>query len=408
MTNPIPFLAFVRANAPWLAATAALTLSSSFGQTFFISIFAGEIRDEFGLSHGDWGGIYTLGTLASAGLMLFAGGLTDRTRVRTIAYVFLAGLAVVCLAMAVVPWVWALVFVIFGLRFCGQGMLSHTASVAVGRWFAQGRGRANAIASMGFLLGEALLPFLFVIVMSMIGWRSSWIIAGTLALLFIPLMRRLLSAERQPQTSVALDQEPGMLARHWTRRDMLSHWLFWFVSLGVIAPSTFGTAYFFHQVHLTELKGWSLASFVALIPLYSATSLGSTFLFGAVADRFGTSRIVPLAMVPGALGFLIVANAGGLWGAAIAFFLFGLMQGANSTIGGTFWPEYYGTQHLGSVRAVATSVMVLGSAIGPGLTGYLIDLGIGYTTQLVWMAIYMLAVATLLAIVLEKARRLLA
>jgi len=66
-----------------------LTLSSCFGQTFFISIFAGEIRGEFGLSHGEWGGIYTIGTLASALLMLWAGGLTDRFRIRNLAPVVL-------------------------------------------------------------------------------------------------------------------------------------------------------------------------------------------------------------------------------------------------------------------------------------------------------------------------------
>ena len=51
-------LDFLTRNAPWLGAGAMLTLLSSFGQTFFISIFAGEIRADFGLSHAAWGGIY--------------------------------------------------------------------------------------------------------------------------------------------------------------------------------------------------------------------------------------------------------------------------------------------------------------------------------------------------------------
>lgn len=56
-----PLGGFLKANAPWLGAGALMTLASSFGQTFFIAIFAGEIRAEFGLGHGAWGAIYTLG-----------------------------------------------------------------------------------------------------------------------------------------------------------------------------------------------------------------------------------------------------------------------------------------------------------------------------------------------------------
>ena len=48
-------LRFLSENIQWLAAGILLTFLSSFGQTFFISIFAGEIRSTFGLSHGQWG-----------------------------------------------------------------------------------------------------------------------------------------------------------------------------------------------------------------------------------------------------------------------------------------------------------------------------------------------------------------
>ena len=74
----LPSFAFLRDNAPWLASGALLTFSSSYGQTYFISIFAGEIRGEFGLSHSAWGAIYGAGTLASAAMMVWAGALTDR------------------------------------------------------------------------------------------------------------------------------------------------------------------------------------------------------------------------------------------------------------------------------------------------------------------------------------------
>ena len=72
---------FIINNLRWLTAGALLTFLSSFGQTYFISIFSGEIRNTFNLSHGDWGSIYGFGTFASAIVMIWAGGLTDIMRV---------------------------------------------------------------------------------------------------------------------------------------------------------------------------------------------------------------------------------------------------------------------------------------------------------------------------------------
>lgn len=399
--------AFLLDNARWLTAGALLMLSSSFGQTYFISIFAGEIRGTFGLSHGQWGGIYTIGTLASAVAMLYAGGLTDRFRVRQLAPWVLVGLAAMCLAMAVIPYGWMLIPVIFGLRFCGQGMLSHTASVALARWFARNRGRANALMSLGFLAGESSFPFLFVILTGLVGWRVSWVVAAGLALVFIPVFRRLLRVERQPGTEAASESVAGMDGRHWTRAEALKHWLFWVIATGIIGPPTFGTAFFFQQVHMTSEKGWALEAFVVLIPLYSLSAFLSLFSFGALADRFGSGLVLSCAMLPAAAAFLVFAQADTLFVAAIGMVLLGGMSGAMGTIAGAFWPEYYGTRHIGSVRSIATSLMVFGSAIGPGLTGMLIDAGVSYDRQLTGIAIYFAAVSLLMLTAYLKTRRLL-
>jgi len=136
------FSGFLRENAPFLSAGVLLMFCSSFGQTFFISIFAGEIREEFSLSHGQWGLIYTLGTTASAAVMVWAGVLTDHFRARALGAIVLVLLAGAALMMATVSSVWILPFAIFALRFAGQGMSVHIAVVAISRWFVATRGRA--------------------------------------------------------------------------------------------------------------------------------------------------------------------------------------------------------------------------------------------------------------------------
>ena len=60
----MPILQFFRQNSAWLGAGVLLAFMSSFGQTFFISIFSGHIRAEFGLSHAAWG-VRDMGVKAS-------------------------------------------------------------------------------------------------------------------------------------------------------------------------------------------------------------------------------------------------------------------------------------------------------------------------------------------------------
>lgn len=401
------FIRFLSSNSPWLGAGAVLTFSSCFGQTFFISLFAGEIRGAFELSHGDWGGIYTLGTLASAVLMLWAGTWADRMRARQLGIIFLAMIALICLAMAINPWAALLPFIIFGLRFTGQGMLGHIAVVAMGRWFSANRGKAVAIAATGFLIGESLMPMIFVSLSAVVGWRMSWGIAALLPLLAIPLMWFLLRQERSPQSESETDETTGMGGAHWTRSMALKHWLFWMVAPAFLCPSIFGTALFFQQVHLTETKGWAHVDFVALIPFYVIVATGMGYATGWLIDRVGTPRVLCVVLLPMALAFLIFSQGETLSSALLGFLTMGLTSGAFGALSGTFWPEFYGTKHLGAIRAVAAALMVFGSAIGPGVTGYLIDFGIIFEDQMIGISVILLISSALAVVAMIKARVLL-
>ena len=398
---------FVKNNAPWLSAGGLLTFGSAFGQTYFISVFAGQIRADFDLSHSAWGTIYALGTLISAATMLGFGGIVDGYRTRSLAALNLAMFAVVCVAMALVPNAFVLPLVIFGLRFCGQGMMSHLAIVSVGRWFAAQRGRAISIVSMGFAFAEAVMPFSFVLLTGWLGWRGAWGIAALVLLLYIPIIMLILRRERSPRGVAEADSSAGMEGRHWTRGQALRHWLFWACVPGLLAQPIFSTAFFFQQVYLVDQKGWTLEAFTGLFPLYTGASLFSILLGGALIDRFGVSRIMPLYLLPMTASFTVISSGTDIALAAVGLPLLGLMQGMGQTINGAFWPEYYGTRNLGAIRSVATSLMVFATAVGPVVTGVLIDMGVDYDWQLRGMGAFGVLSSVLYALAFRKARRLL-
>ncbi|WP_170426336.1 MFS transporter [Ruegeria arenilitoris] len=396
---------YLRDNATWLGAGVLLTFLSSFGQTFFISVFAGNIRAEFGLSHGAWGGLYSLGTTVSAVVMIWAGGLTDIFRVRVLGPAVLAGLAVAALAMAVNSWLILLPLVVFLLRLFGQGMSTHLAQVAMARWFTVSRGKALSIASVGYAIGEALLPLAFVAAMTVLDWRWLWVISAAIVVMGIPVLTRLLRQERTPQSLATEYAATGMMGRHWTRKETLFHPLFWFMAPALLGPSAFITAFFFHQVHLAEVKGWQHIDLVALFPVFTGVSLISMFAAGWALDKWGTARLMPFYQIPIAIGFVVAGTTSSIFGAMIAMGFLGLTVGANNTLPSAFWAEFYGTRHIGAIKAMATAVMVLGSAIGPGLTGVLLDRGISLDDQFLWIGGFFVLVCLSVRIGISRAVR---
>ncbi|MEM8842480.1 MAG: MFS transporter, partial [Pseudomonadota bacterium] len=396
---------FYLENARWLGAGVVLTAATSFGQTFFISLFAGHIMQAYQLSHGEWSTIYLVGTLSSAVLLLQAGRLADVLTVRLLAALIIALYATVAVGMAHNDSVWVLVLLIFGLRFCGQGMMGHIAITAMARWFDSHRGRAVAFAGLGYALGEALLPPITIPVIAWIGWRETWIVAAVVMVVAVlPVVYWLLYRERTPRQHLEREVRAGLAGRHWTRPEVLRHWLVWAVMPGVITPSFIGTVIFFHQVHVAEVKGWALATMALAYSFYAVTTVASSLIAGWAVDRFGAAALLPVFLVPLGIGAWLLGPVTAVSGWFIVLTLIALTTGIANAMWGGFWAECYGTRHLGSIKSLAMAAMVFGSAIGPFVTGWMIDFGVSFPDQCLWMALWCLMMCALFVAVFRRLR----
>ena len=148
------------ATTPELSLGLFLIFSSSVGQTFFISLFSGEIRNAFNLSHGMFGIIYSVATLTSATLFFWLGKLTDQFNLTVLGLITLGILSGFSFLLSSADTLHILFLSLLGLRLFGQSMISHIAVTAMARWFSKKRGRALSIALMGHPIGEAILPSL--------------------------------------------------------------------------------------------------------------------------------------------------------------------------------------------------------------------------------------------------------
>ena len=372
-----------------------LTFFSSFGQTFFISLSAGSIREEYGLTHGGFGTVYMIATLGSALTLPNLGTIVDRYSVRAVTLFVVPMLAAACVLMAVSRHVAMLVLAIYLLRLFGQGMMVHNAYTSTARWFSAQRGRALSLVILGHNLGEAVLPIVFVALAAAIGWRNGWLIgAASLMLVALPAIAALVSVKRKPRSTDPVRRIVD--ARDWTRAEVLRDPLFYLMMLGVMAPGFIVTTVFFHQVYLVELRGWSLGVFAASFAMSALVNSVFTLISGQLIDRFSGRRLLPLRARAARRRLHYARRSHGAVDAFVFMAFLGFSNGLSTTLFGAVWPEVYGLKHLGSIRALVFSAMVLATAGGPGITGYLIDRGISFPGQIVTMGVYCFVVSMLL------------
>lgn len=397
------FFSFLRENARWLGGGMLLTFFSTVGQTSFISLSAGHIREEYGLTHGGFGSLYMAATLLSAMTLPRLGQIVDRHSVGRVTLFIVPMLAFAACLMAFSRNLFFLFVAIYLLRLFGQGMMTHNAYTAIARWFAAQRGRALSVVVLGHNAGDALFPICFVTLAGIIGWRNGWLAAAA-ALVFIalPLTFLLVSVNRERRNT---DPSPRIVdARDWTRAEVLRDPIFYLAMLGVMAPGFIVTTIFFHQVYLVEIRGWSLELFASSFIVSALVNTAFTLVSGQLIDKFSGVSLLPIVLLPLGLACFVLGGFEAQWSVFAFMALLGISNGLSTTLFGAVWPEIYGLGHLGSIRALVVSAIVFASAAGPGLTGFLIDAGVSYPAQIVVMGFYCLAISVLMIHVSRKVR----
>ena len=377
---------FIRTN-PRLAFYAFVAVAAScFGQTFFVSVMGGEIRGAFGLSHAAYGSLYSGATLVSAVLLFRFGGLADTWPLPKVTALAVSALAAGCLLIGVSPGKLPLGLGFLLIRFGGQGFIAHLGATTAARYFPAHRGKAVAMAGLGFPATEAVLPAGAVLVMGMAGWRGAWVAgAAVLLLLVLPLLLFLSRGTPAPSTDEAVSGR-SFTGPGYTRRQVVQDPGFYLVLPAALATPFVVTGFFFHQIEISQAHGWSLQVLAAAFSGYAAGHLATLFAAGPIVDRLGAGRSLPLAFLPMILGLVLLAVARGNWVAMAYMVTIGVTQGFSATATGAVWAERYGIRHLGSIRSLTQAIMVLSTAAAPILLGFLLDAGVGLTALGLTMA----------------------
>ena len=372
-----------------------MAFTSSFGQTFFISLFGPSIQLEFGLSHISWGTVYLIGTLASAVVLTYSGSLIDYYKLNLYTYFSVIALILSCIFISIISNYFLLIIAIFLLGQTGQGLTSHISVTTMARYFTYKRGTAIAIGSMGMAIGEALLPFIVVLLISLIGWRLTYFSSSIFTLFFLfPIIIILLKGyqekffEKKISSPKTEKIKSNYGSRSFTRIEVLKDVRFYMLVPGLMAPGIILTALFFHHLNIADNKGWSHLWITGNYFIYSVSVSVIAILIGILIDKFSAKNLVIFSLLPLIVSMLFMIFS---WEAYIVIpymFFLGASSGFTYTSHPAIIAEMYGTKYLGSIKSLFTSLTVLGSAIGPVIFGGLMDFNIKIETIFIYFSSY--------------------
>jgi len=384
----MPSSATVRGLPPAGRFAFLAALCSSFGQTFYIGLFGADFRSSFELSEPALGALYGSATLLSGLSMFWLGAIADHLSLRRAIAIAIALLAAGAALIGLAPGAVGLFCGLFVLRLAGQGLAGHLAVVAAGRYAVARRGRAVAMATYGFILGEALLPPMVAAAMGWLDWRELWWCASALvALVALPTLVGLagpLGGARENGKSdvAALD------ASVRSRRALFVNARFLRVlSVALVSPFVV-TALFLHQGSLAERLGWSLSEVASGFVVFAGMQAVAAFAGGRLVDRFSARALLRFYLLPLGIGVLalgVLPATPAMW---VMFAGLGLTAGVNGVVCGAVWVELFGTARLGMIRGVYAALMVLSTAIGPVALGLLFDRGVSLLAMALGLAAY--------------------
>ncbi len=383
---------------------AAMTLFfSGPGQTYSISIFINAYIKKFGWSRSLVSTLYSVATLFAGFMLPFVGRKIDSIGHRKVLTVISFFLGITCLWMSFVFNPIMLFIGFMFLRLLGQGSMTLIPSTLVCQWFERRRGRALSIMTIGGVISSAALPVINNWLINLVGVHFTWIVwAASLIGIMAPVgwffvknspeeMKLLVDGvdAKSPITEKKENKTPKIEGRvDWTLKAAMKTRTFWLMLFCMTVPSMINTGLTFHMVSIIEEKGLSMAFAASILSITAIMQLPLNFLAGHMVDRVKVHYIraanywvlaaAMMAMIIGTSSKVVILYA----------ILSAIFNGFNSVTTEALWPNYYGRKHLGSIRSIATTAMVIGSALGPLPFGFAFDLFNGYKEIIIIMMIF--------------------
>ena len=381
------------------------TFFSCIGQSFFIGLFNSEIREELNITHGEFGTIYGIATLCSSLTLIWLGKKIDDLKLVNYSFLVVVFLSLAAFFFSFINGLIFLGIGIFFLRLSGQGLMAHTASVAISRFFDRSRGKALSYAWIGMSLGEFLLPTIIVYFLTFLYWRNLWQGFSVIIILLLPIFTYLTIREvsifsRENKNGNKVNNNSDKI-KSWNRREVLKDFKFYSILPAMLASSFIITGIVINQTFIIDSKGWEKFAIAKSFMVYSILTVATLFFSGFLVDKFTSRKIFPLLNIPLLISLIVLAIFDHPYSAFVFMGFMGISNGLTNVLMSSFWAEIYGVNYLGSIKALTGSLMVFSTALATTVFGILIDLKYSIENIAVFCSIYT-AISIIIVFIFQK------
>jgi predicted MFS family arabinose efflux permease len=381
------------------------TFFSSFGQSYFIGIFNYSIRTDLSITHGQFGTIYASATLLSSIVLIWVGKKIDDMSVFKFSIFVIILLSFACYFFSTIKIIPLLFIGIFFLRLSGQGLMSHTATTTIARYFEKTRGKALSVTWLGLSAAEFILPVLMVYLLTITSWQNIWISISLLVLILLPiasftLIKKLKLDSRED--SKDYNQKINTNIKQWTRSEVLKDYRFYVVILNMLSMPSIATGVFVYQSFIISSKNWGPFIMAQSFMVYSIMSVITLSLSGYLIDRYTSRKLLIYMNIPLFIASLTLFLFDSSFSSFVFLGLIGVTNGFANVLGSSTWAEIYGVKYIGGIKALTSGLMVFATATGTAVFGILIDNGYTINSIAIFSAIYIAIIVLLLFIFRKK------
>ena len=379
------------------------TFFSSFGQSFFLGLFNAPIRNELGISHGQFGNIYATATIFSSLLLIWVGKKIDEYQIIYYSFFVILLLFFSSLFFSFINSIIFLSIGIFLMRFSGQGLMSHTSTTTISRFFEKSRGKALSSIWFGLSSAEFILPVLVTYLFVIYSWRSVWQGIAIIVIIFLPfVVLNTIKQIKLDSREKDLDPKKNFKIKSWRRREVIKDYRFYIVSLNMLAMPWIATGVFVYQSFISDSKMWNIYTIPKAFMVYSLASIITLFCSGFLVDKFTSRKLIPIMNIPLLISMFVLFNYQHEISAFIFLGLVGISNGLANVLGSSTWAEIYGVKFIGSIKALTTAFMVFSTAFGTAVFGLMIDNGFSIENIAFVSGIYIVISLFLLILIRNK------
>ena len=373
-----------------------VNIAGTFAFSSTLSIFLKPITEELGVSRGAFSLIRTFEIGVAALIVPLLGPWIDRHGGRGVLVlgVLMEGTGLLLSSLAQSFWQFAAVRC--SLVIAGEALLgSLVMNVTIAQWFVRKRGRAMGIANLGTGIAKLSIPLCAAYLFVLVGWRSTWAIFGIVAPLLVVAPALIFIRRRPEDLGLRPDGEPPPLRpdesspsgerlpaaerqnltseTSWTRAQVLRLPNFWLLvfTFGIASVGIAGlNLHIFSYVTDIGYSPLIAASFMSTIAF---TQLGSTLVWGFLADRFDIRKVSCVQFLIQGIGLVIMISSAQIHLTYAGFFLYGTGLAGSFVLREVIWANFFGRASLGTVRGLSLFFSHLFAASGAPFFGFLHD-----------------------------------